>query len=76
MFRSSAAIDVRQLSSHVVRSRDQLWTNDGQYKVPAPGQEFPLDLAVSSIVIFYHRRSADMTATRSYRVTLSLTLAG
>ncbi|PIL28260.1 hypothetical protein GSI_09672 [Ganoderma sinense ZZ0214-1] len=27
------------------RRGDQLWTNDGQYKVPAPGQEFPLDLA-------------------------------
>ena len=26
--------------------RDQLWTNDGQYKVPEPGQEYPLDLAV------------------------------
>ena len=27
--------------------RDQLWTNDGQYKIPEPGTEFPPDLAVS-----------------------------
>ncbi|KAH9930483.1 uncharacterized protein BXZ73DRAFT_90298 [Epithele typhae] len=24
---------------------DQLWTNDGQYKVPEPGTEYPLELA-------------------------------
>ncbi|TBU52773.1 hypothetical protein BD310DRAFT_981600 [Dichomitus squalens] len=28
------------------RRGDQLWTNDGQYKVPAQGQEFPPDLAL------------------------------
>ncbi|OJT08272.1 hypothetical protein TRAPUB_811 [Trametes pubescens] len=27
------------------RRGDQLWTNDGQFKMPEPGQEYPLDLA-------------------------------
>ncbi len=27
--------------------REQLWTNDGQFKLPEPGQEYPPDLAVS-----------------------------
>lgn len=32
--------------------RDQLWTNDGQYKIPEPGTEFPPDLAVSVPALF------------------------
>jgi hypothetical protein len=26
--------------------RDQLWTNDGRYKSPEPGTEYPSELAV------------------------------
>ena len=28
--------------------RDQLWTNDGQFKFATPGMEYPEDLAVSA----------------------------
>ena len=37
----------RPLTMFYSRVREQLWTNDGRYKTPSPGQEYPADLAVS-----------------------------
>jgi hypothetical protein len=34
--------NVRLISTFI--SSDQLWTNNGHYKPPAPGQEYPIDL--------------------------------